>query len=35
MCVLDCVKEIKSAVGGCGGQADVESHCASSSPTMY
>ena len=35
MCVLDCAKETKNAVGGCGGKADVESHCACSSPIMY
>ena len=27
MCVLDRAQKIKSAVGGCGGKADVETHC--------
>ena len=27
MCVLDRAQKIKSAVGGCGGEADVETHC--------
>ena len=27
MCVLDRAQKIKSAVGGCRGEADVETHC--------
>ena len=27
MCVLDCAQKVKSAVGGCRGKADVETHC--------
>ena len=26
MCVLDCAQKVKSAVGGCGGKTDVETH---------